>query len=129
LGSIINTLSSNILNNVQNNLESINQNVNNIVNQTLRSFGQDYQNRLKQIDDNKPNNILSNFLSLYQQAIEYIQFLGNRKNIKSLGDNLKELQRVFTETFEVAKIVRQTIVKIVKQIKILMHQMADIFVY
>lgn len=116
LGSIISTLSSNILNNVQNSLQSINQNISNIVTQNLRSIGQDYQTRLKQIDDNTPNKILSNFLSLYQQAIEYIQFLGNRKNIKNLGDNLKELQRVFSETFEIAKIVRQTIVKIVKQL-------------
>ncbi len=116
LGSIINTLSSNILNNVQNSLQSINQNITSIVNENLKSLGQDYQNKLKQIDDNTPNRILSNFLSLYQQAIEYIQFLGNRKNIKSLGDNLKELQRSFTETFEVAKIIRKTIVKIVKQL-------------
>ncbi len=116
LGSIIKTLSSNILTNVENRVQSINQNVNNIINQSLKTFGQDYQNRLKQIDDAKPNNILSNFLKLYQQAIGYIQFLGNRKNVKTLGDNLQSLQRIFAETFEVAKIIRQTIVKIVKQL-------------
>jgi hypothetical protein len=116
LGSIISTLSSNILNNVQNQVQSVNQNVSNIVNQTLKTFGQDYQNRLKQIDDAKPNRILSNFLKMYQQAIEYIQFLGNRKNIRTLGDNIQSLQRIFAETFEVAKIIRQTIIKIVKQL-------------
>jgi hypothetical protein len=116
LGSIIKTLSSNILTNVENRVQSINQNVNNIINQSLKSFGQDYQNRLKQIDDTKPNSILSNFLKLYQQAIGYIQFLGNRRNVKTLGDNLQALQRIFAETFEVAKIIRQTIVKIVKQL-------------
>jgi hypothetical protein len=115
-GSIINTLSSNILNNVQNSLQSINQNITNVVNENLKSLGQNYQNRLKEIDDNTPNKILSNFLSLYQQAIEYIQFLGNRKNINTLGDNIQSLQRIFAETFEVAKIIRQTIVKIVKQL-------------
>ena len=116
LGSIISTLSSNILNNVQNQVQSVNQNVSNIINQTLKTFGQDYQNRLKQIDDAKPNRILSNFLKMYQQAIEYIQFLGNRKNIRTLGDNIQSLQRIFAETFEVAKIIRQTIIKIVKQL-------------
>jgi hypothetical protein len=116
LGSIISTLSSNILNNVENRVQSINQNVSNIVNQTLRSFGKDYQDRVKQIDDAKPTGILANFLKLYQQAIEFVQFLGNRKNAKTLGDNLQVLQRIFTETFEVAKIIRQTIVKIVKQL-------------
>jgi GH24 family phage-related lysozyme (muramidase) len=53
---------------------------------------------------------------MYQQAIEYIQFLGNRKNIRTLGDNIQSLQRIFAETFEVAKIIRQTIIKIVKQL-------------
>ena len=116
LGSIIKTLSSNILTNVENRVQSINQNVNNIVNQSLRTFGQDYQDRIKQVDDAKPSGILANFLKLYQQAIGFIQFLGNRKNVKTLGDNLQVLQRIFTETFEVAKIIRQTIIKIVKQL-------------
>ena len=116
LGSIIKTLSSNILTNVENRVQSINQNVNNIVNQSLKTFGQDYQGRIKQIDDAKPNGILANFLKLYQQAIGYIQFLGNRKNVKTLGDNIQSLQRIFAETFEVAKIIRQTIIKIVKQL-------------
>ena len=116
LGSIIKTLSSNILTNVENRVQSINQNVNNIVNQSLKTFGQDYQDRIKQTDDAKPSGILANFLKLYQQAIGFIQFLGNRKNVKTLGDNLQVLQRIFTETFEVAKIIRQTIIKIVKQL-------------
>ena len=116
LGSIIKTLSSNILTNVENRVQSINQNVNNVVNQSLKTFGQNYQDRIKQIDDAKPNGILANFLKLYQQAIGYIQFLGNRKNVKTLGDNIQSLQRIFAETFEVAKIIRQTIIKIVKQL-------------
>lgn len=116
LGSIIKTLSSNILTNVENRVQSINQNVNNVINQSLKTFGQDYQDRIKQVDDAKPSGILANFLKLYQQAIGFIQFLGNRKNVKTLGDNLQVLQRIFTETFEVAKIIRQTIIKIVKQL-------------
>lgn len=116
LGSIIKTLSSNILTNVENRVQSINQNVNNIVNQSLKTFSQDYQDRIKQLDAAKPSGILANFLKLYQQAIGFIQFLGNRKNVKTLGDNLQVLQRIFTETFEVAKIIRQTIIKIVKQL-------------
>ena len=116
LGSIIKTLSSNILTNVENRVQSINQNVNNVINQSLKTFGQDYQDRIKQVDDAKPSGILANFLKLYQQAIGFIQFLCNRKNVKTLGDNLQVLQRIFTETFEVAKIIRQTIIKIVKQL-------------
>ena len=116
LGSIIKTLSTNILNNVESKVQSINQNVSNIVNQTLKTFSKDYQDRSKEVDAAKPSGILANFLKSYQQAMGFIQFLGNRKNIRTLGDNLQALQRVFSETFEIAKIIRQTIVKIVKQL-------------
>lgn len=112
----IKALSSNIITNVENKVQSITENVNNVVNQSLKTFGQDYQDRIKQVDDAKPSGILANFLKLYQQAIGFIQFLGNRKNVKTLGDNLQVIQRIFTETFEVAKIIRQTIIKIVKQL-------------
>jgi len=116
LNSIIQTLSSNILTNVENRVQSINQNVTQIVNKSLGGFQSDYRQRLDQIDAARPNSILQNFLNLYKQALEYIQFLGNRKNVKTLGDNLKALQNVFAETFNVAKIIRQTIVRIVKQL-------------
>jgi hypothetical protein len=116
LNSIIQTLSSNILNNVENRVQSINQNVTQIVDTRIGKLEKDYGERLNRIDAARPNSILQNFLNLYKEAIGYIQFLGNRKNIKTLGDNLKALQNVFTETFNIAKIIRQTIVKIVKQL-------------
>ena len=116
LGSIISTLSSSILNNVENRVQSINQNVTQIVGDRLGFYDKELKQRLDKTESAKPSGILSNFLKLYNQAIEYIQFLGNRKNIKTLGENIKELQKVFTETFEVAKVIRQTIVRIVKQL-------------
>lgn len=116
LQSIIKTLSSSILTNVENRVQSINQNVTQLVNSNLKGLGEDYKSRLNQIDSARPNSILSNFLSLYKEAIGYIQFLGNRKNVRTLGDNLKALQNVFTETFNVAKEIRQTILRIVKQL-------------
>lgn len=116
LQGIIQTLSTSILNNVENRVQSINQNVTRLVNNNLTNLVDDYKSRLNRIDSAKPNSILSNFLNLYKQAIGYIQFLGNRKNVKTLGDNLKALQNVFTETFNIAKIIRQTIVRIVKQL-------------
>lgn len=116
LNSIIQTLSSNILNNVENRVQSVNKNVTQIVNQKIDGLEKKYQDRLNKIDAAKPNSILQNFLNLYKEALGYIQFLGNRKNIRTLGDNLKALQNVFTETFNIAKIIRQTIVRIVKQL-------------
>lgn len=116
LQGIIQTLSTSILNNVENRVQSINQNVTRIVNQNIAGLEQDYRDRLDRIDSAKPNSILQNFLNLYKEAIGYIQFLGNRRNVKTLGDNLKALQSVFAETFNIAKIIRQTIVRIVKQL-------------
>jgi hypothetical protein len=116
LNGIIQTLSTNILNNVENRVQSVNQNVTQVVNRAIGGLEKDYKERLDKIDAAKPNSILQNFLNLYQKALGYIQFLGNRKNVKTLGENLKSLQNIFTETFNVAKIIRQVIVKIVKQL-------------
>ena len=116
LGSIISTLSTSILNNVENRVQSINQNVVSIVNNKLQTLESDYAGRLSKVETDRPNNILKNFLSLYKDAIGFIQFLGNKNNIKTLGNNLDALRKVFEETFNIAKIVRQTIIKIVDQL-------------
>jgi GH24 family phage-related lysozyme (muramidase) len=116
LQGIIQTLSTSILNNVENRVQSINQNVVQRINETIGDLSSKYTQRLDQIDAARPNSILQNFLNLYREAIGYIQFLGNRRNVRTLGDNLKALQNVFAETFNVAKIIRQTIIRIVKQL-------------
>ena len=116
LSSIIKTLSTSILNNVENKVQSINQNIQQFVQGNFNKQLGEYRERLQSVDNDAPNKILKNFLSLYKDAIGYIQFLGNRRNVQQLGENLKSLQLVFSETFEVAKIIRQTIVRIVKQL-------------
>ena len=97
LNGIIQTLSTSILNNVENRVQSINQNVTQVVNRAIGGLEKDYKQRLDKVDSATPNSILQNFLNLYKQALGYIQFLGNRKNVRTLGDNLKALQNVFTE--------------------------------
>lgn len=116
LGSIINTLSTNILSNVENKLQSVNQSIQQVIQNKFLSQLGEYRNRIQEITSNPPSKILQNFLSLYKEALGYIQFLGNRKNIKRLGDNLQALQNVFSETFKIAALVRTTIVKIVRQL-------------
>ena len=116
LGSMISTLSTNILNNVENQVSSINNNVTQLVTQRLAEVRENYRSRLDKIDAARPNAILGNFLNLYREAIGYIQFLGNQRNVKTLGNNLKALQRIFRDSFRVARIVRQTIGRIVKQL-------------
>jgi lysozyme len=98
-----------IATNIKNEVDGILQN-------TLRNFSEDYNKRAKNLDDTRPNNILSKFASLYQNAIGFITYFGNDKNIKVVQDNLKSLRKLFIESFEVSKVLRQTIVKIVKQL-------------
>lgn len=116
LNSMISTLSTNIVSNVQNQVSSINQNVTQFVQQKLSEIQDNYRSRMDQIDAARPNSILGNFLRLYKDAIGYIQFLGNPRNVKTLGRNIRALQKVFRETFRVARNIRQTILKIVKQL-------------
>lgn len=116
LGSIIQTLSSNILTNVENKFSSANQSIQQFITNQFSDQYKNYESKIKTVDEDVPNKFLQNFIGLYKNAIGYIQFLGNRKNVKRLGDNLGILQRVFSESFEIAKILRTTIVKIVKQL-------------
>ncbi len=103
--SIVSTISTNI-----------NNNVTNTVNKTLQGFSVDYQKRIKQVDDAKPIGILGKFLTVYKTSLGFIQFFGNKKNIDKVRDNLEALKKSFTESFDVAKLIRQVIIKIVKQL-------------
>lgn len=101
---------------IQNIAANIKNEVDGILKNTLRNFSTDYNRRVKSFDDVRPNNVLTKFASLYQNAIGFITYFGNDKNIKVVQDNLRFLKKMFQESFEVAKILRQTIVKIVKQL-------------
>ena len=105
VGSIVSTISTNI-----------NNNVTSTINKTLQGFSADYQKRIKQVDDAKPIGILGKFLNVYKTALGFINFFGNKKNIDKVRDNLEALKKSFTESFEVAKLIRQVIIKIVKQL-------------
>lgn len=103
--SIVSTISTNITNNITSTL-----------NNTLQSFTADYKKRVSDVDSAKPTGILSKFLSTYKSVIQFIQFFGNKKFVNGISDNLKSLSKSFTESFEVAKLIRQVIVKIVQQL-------------
>ena len=105
IDSIVSTISTNI-----------NNNLTSVINNTLQGFSADYQKRIKQVDDAKPIGILGKFLNVYKTALGFINFFGNKKNINKVRDNLEALKKSFTESFEVAKLIRQVIIKIVKQL-------------
>jgi len=97
-------------------IENIQVQVQETLNTTLSNFSKDYQEKIKGIDDVKPKNVLDKFLDLYRNAIGFINFFSDRKNINRLTENLKSIRGVFDTTFNVAKILRETILKIVKQL-------------
>jgi len=97
---------------VQNSLQNVRQETNNIV----QKLTGDYQKKIKDIDAAKPTNILDKFLDTYNNALGFLQFFANKKNVDGLRKNLKNLVTSFTESFEVAKLVRQTLFKIVGQL-------------
>jgi hypothetical protein len=105
IDSIVSTISTNI-----------NNNLTSVINNTLQGFSADYQKRIKQVDNAKPIGILGKFLNVYKTALGFINFFGNKKNIDKVRDNLEVLKKSFTESFEVAKLIRQVIIKIVKQL-------------
>lgn len=97
-------------------IENIQVQVQETLNTTLSNFSKDYQKKIKGIDDVKPKNVLDKFLDLYRNAIGFINFFSDRKNINRLTENLKSIRGIFDTTFNVAKILRETILKIVKQL-------------
>ncbi len=101
---------------IQSVVSNIQNNINQTLQQTIDKFTSDYRDRVKQVDDAKPTGILGKFLDVYNTALGFVQFFGNKKNIDRLKGNLVALRESFAESFEVAKLVRQTIIKIVKQL-------------
>ena len=116
ISSIIKSISTGVVSNFNNQAQTINNSVTNIISKSIGNFSKDYQDRIKKVDEAKPTGVLQKILGLYRDVIGFIQFFGKRKFVEGLRDNLKALQTSFSESFEVAKLIRQVIIKIVKQL-------------
>lgn len=97
-------------------LQTVVQNIRQQTNNFVKQLSENYKKRVQDVDTAKPIGILDKFLKAYQNAISFIQFFGNGKNIKQLRESLQTLKTSFTESFEIAKLIRQTILKIVTQL-------------
>jgi hypothetical protein len=117
--NIIRTQIQNISQNQNNQvtqLQTVTQNIQQQLGSVVSSIVGDYKKKIQEIDSAQPTDILNKFLETYKNALDFIRFFGNNKNVKSLRDALKELSESFTESFEVAKLIRRTILKIVSQL-------------
>lgn len=113
---IQNVRSSGPVTQLQNIVQVVQNKINQSIQKVISDFSNDYANKIRNIEENKPSQVLDKFLKVYRNALEFIQFFGNQKNIDRLRTNLVVLKTSFNESFEVAKLVRQVIVKIVKQL-------------
>jgi hypothetical protein len=112
----IQQLRTETINNIQNVVQTIQLQTQSSLQKTIGDLSKNYQEKIQNTDAAKPTSILEKFLSTYQKALGFIQFFANRKNIESLEKNLDILKKSFTDSFEVAKLIRQVIVKIVNQL-------------
>lgn len=97
-------------------LQTVVERIQNQTTTIVEKISEDYKKRVGEVDSARPNNLLTNFIQLYKTAIDFIKFFGDRRNINTLRDNLVSLRESFSESFEVAKLIRNTIVKIVGQL-------------
>jgi uncharacterized protein (UPF0147 family) len=97
-------------------LQTVVQNIRQQASNFTKQLSDNYQKRLRDVDAAKPVGILDKFLDAYKNALGFVNFFGSGKNIKQLRESLDTLKTSFTESFEIAKLIRQTILKIVNQL-------------
>lgn len=97
-------------------LQSVVQNITQNADATITKIVEEYKKKVSQVDDAKPTGILGNFLKVFKGALDFIQFFASKKNLEAIDSNLKALQKTFADSFEVAKLIRNTINKIVAQL-------------
>lgn len=90
--------------------------VQNTLNSLIENFKKDYQQRIQNKDASSPSNILKNFLGLYRNAVDLITYFGDARNHKKISASLKALRKMFSDSFDVAVTIRQTISRITKQL-------------
>lgn len=90
--------------------------ITNELEKSVKNISEDYQKKVKGLDEAKPSNFLNKFLGLYKNALEFVQFFSNKKNIDRISNNIDSLEKTFIDSFEVAKLVRKVIINIVKQL-------------
>jgi hypothetical protein len=97
-------------------LQTVVERIQNQTTNIVEQISENYKKRVSDIDSSSPSNLLTNFIQLYRTAIDFIKFFGDRRNIDTLKSNLVSLKESFTESFEVAKLIRTTIIKIFNQL-------------
>ena len=112
MGGILETLTPSITNNTTNilgNKKSPNVFNTNIIKNILGSSN-------KKEQGGGLFSFISGALDKVKEALAFVTFVGSKKNLDRIRDNIQNLKLIFTETFDVAKALRKAIIKIFKQL-------------
>ena len=98
LKTLIENLSSNIFNN--NSVQNI------------------FNNKTEKTPEKKEKGFkpFGGFFDRIKEALAFVTFFGSKKNLDRIRENIENLKKSFTETFDVAKLLRKAINKIFKEL-------------
>jgi hypothetical protein len=97
-------------NNLQALISNLSASVFNTTNTIQNIFGN------KETKEKKSSKLFGGFFDKFKEALAFITFFGAKKNLDRVKENIDNLKTTFVETFDVAKALRKSILKIIEQI-------------
>ncbi|MDW7641342.1 MAG: hypothetical protein SCG72_02940 [Nitrosarchaeum sp.] len=97
-----------------NNLQALISNLSTSVFNTTNTIQNIFGN--KETKEKKSSKFFGGFFDKFKEALAFITFFGAKKNLDRVKENIDNLKTTFVETFDVAKALRKSILKIIEQI-------------
>ena len=97
-----------------NNLQALISNLSSTVFNTTNTIQNIFGN--KETKEKKSSKFFGGFFDKFKEALAFITFFGAKKNLDRVKENIDNLKTTFVETFDVAKALRKSILKIIEQI-------------
>lgn len=109
IASLLQTISSTVTNQVQNLTSNIGDSIKGAVTNVTNLVGPK-----KEEDDRGPNKIMSEFLKLYDKALDYVKFFANPKQIKNFDLAVAQYNKELQGTSDLVVNIRKFIKKMIK---------------
>jgi len=98
----------------QTNIQSLIESLTNNIFNNISSIQNIFNNKPEKKE--KGMSFFSGMFDKAKEALGFVRFFGEKKNLDKIKDSLNNLKDTFSETFEVAKALRKAIVKIFKEL-------------
>ena len=109
IASLLQTISNTVTNQVQNLTSNIGDSIKGAVTNVTNLVGPK-----KEEDDRGPNKIMSEFLKLYDKALDYVKFFANPKQIKNFDLAVAQYNKELQGTSDLVVNIRKFIKKMIK---------------